>query len=374
MKSEREYNYDLLRVVSMIAVIMIHVSAIWIKVGTKHVANGGEISELVNPVMTCIYNTISRFAVPCFIMLSGAFILDNKRTANYQEFYQKEVVKIGVPTIIFSILYVLYRIIFVILYALYDVFGLCTQIDWLFTDLMILIRDVVMGSPFYHMWYLYMLIGVYLMAPIVVRFKDSISYGNFRKIVFIFLIWASISRWTTDEVRLSWDLGQAFEYLGYFMTGYVVRKDLSKNNFKGILLIVLGVIIEIATAFAEYKFQIVNGIAEDNLVFEIVSPYCPTIILASLLIFAGFTMLQIRYSRWIEKLAEMSFFVYLFHAGVWDFFLKFVNLIKDENYIMKLNSIYWIPIFVAMVFIVSILLTIIYNKLEFRFLRRKHIK
>lgn len=30
--------------------------------------------------------------------------------------------------------------------------------------------------------------------------------------------------WTTQTVRLRWDVGQAFEYLGHFMIGYVIRK------------------------------------------------------------------------------------------------------------------------------------------------------
>ena len=309
MQEKREGNYDLLKVVSMVAVIMIHISATWIEGFAKYVADGGKISEFVNPVMACIYNTISRFAVPAFIMVSGAFVLDNNKTLNYQDFYKRRVTKIGTPTVVFSVLYILYRIL------------ICFADEQIgFANLMALIVDIVAGSPFYHMWYLYMLIGVYLMAPIVMRFKDSISYENFRKIAFTFLILASVSRWTTEKVRLSWDLGQSFEYLGYFMVGYVIRKDLQKNNFKGILLIMLGAAVEIATAFVEYKFQIVGGIMESDLKFQIVSPYCPTIVLASLLIFAGFTKLQIRYNQQIEKLADMSFFVYLFHAGVWDFF------------------------------------------------------
>lgn len=107
---EREYNYDLLRVISMIAVIMIHVSGSWVNKIIEYLANGRGISELMNPIMVCVYHSTSRFAVPCFIMLSGAFVLDNDRTAKYQEFYENAFMKIGIPTIYFSILYILYRI------------------------------------------------------------------------------------------------------------------------------------------------------------------------------------------------------------------------------------------------------------------------
>lgn len=229
MKPAREYNYDLLRVVSMIAVIMIHVSDSWIRNHLAYVSAGGSAEELLYPMRTCIYNAISRFAVPCFIMLTGAFVLSDSRTGNYKEFYQKKLKKIGVPTIIFSVLYILYRIPFCF-------FGESAGMK----NLLLIIKDIIVGSPFYHMWYLYMLIGIYCLAPIVVRFKDSIKYETFRKIVFIFLILGSLSRWTTENVRLNWDIGQSFEYLGYFMVGYVLRKDLQKNTGKGILLIIGG--------------------------------------------------------------------------------------------------------------------------------------
>lgn len=364
MQTDRECNYDLLRVISMIAVIMIHVSITWISGFSKYISDGGEINMLLYPIMACVYNTISRFAVPCFIMLSGAFVLDDDKTADYYNFYHKKFMKIGVPTIIFSILYVLYRIL------------LCFLGEGsVLKEAVTLIKDIIVGAPFYHMWYIYMLLVLYMLAPVAVRFKDSISYRNFRRSAFIFLVLATISRWTTGVVRLNWDLGQSFEYLGYFMIGYVIRKDLQKNNFKGILLILLGIAMEIALAFAEYKFQIVDGIDENELNFQIVAPYAPTIAMVSLIIFAGFTMLEIGYNKHIKKLADMSLIIYLVHAGVWDFFKKsMMYLAKGENYVMNLNNLYWIPIFVVMVLIISALLTMVYNSLELFFLKRKHRK
>lgn len=352
MKTEREYNYDLLRVVSMLAVIVIHVSALWVNGFSEYISEGMEIKELTSPISACIYNTISRFAVPCFIMLSGAFILDDERTENYQEFYSKKLMKIGIPTVIFSILYILYKIP---INFIKEQSGIAVAIS--------LLKDVVKGSPFYHMWYLYMLIGIYLLAPVVFRFKNSISYKDFRKIVYIFLIVASLSKWT-GSVRVNWDVGQAFEYLGYFMVGYVIRKDVPKSNYKGFLFILMGVIIEIITAFIEYEFQIKRGIAESDLKFGIVGPYCPMIVIASLLIFIGFTMLDIKYNRWISKLAKMSFIIYLFHAGVYHFITNIVKIIEGKDYLLKFNNIYWIPIFTIVVFIISVCLTIIYNKIE----------
>lgn len=49
------------------------------------------------------------------------------------------------------------------------------------------------------------------------------------------------------------------------MVGYVIRETLQKSTGKGILLIVAGGVIEIATAFIEYQITLVNGIGECEL-------------------------------------------------------------------------------------------------------------
>lgn len=350
MNLKREENYDWLRIISMIVVIMIHVSATWVGGFSHYVSDGGDANELLHPIMAYVYNSISRFAVPCFIMLTGAFVLDDNRTSDYKMFYQKKLSKIGVPTLIFSCLYIAYRIPFCFI-------GEKTGVG----DLVTIVKDVIKGAPFYHMWYLYMLIGIYLLAPIVVRFKDSISYEMFRRIVFVFLVMASFSRWTTGNVKLNWNVGQSFEYLGYFMVGYVLRKDLRKNNVKAVIMILSGILIEIVAAMMQFHFQIVKGIAE--LKYGIVGPYCPLIVIASLLIFAGFSMLAVKGNKWMRKLAGMSFVIYLFHAGVYDFIEKLLHILKGKDYLLGCNNVYWIPILVVIVLIISVLLTIVYEKI-----------
>lgn len=360
MKNIREYNYDLLRVVSMIAVIMIHISGSWVSGFTELVSNGKNIEQSITPLISCIYNSISRFAVPCFIMLSGAFILDDSRTTDYHNFYHNKVRRIAIPTVIFSILYTIYSLM------------LCF-IDKQNTGdkLITLATNVIKGEPFYHMWFMFILIGLYLLTPVVVRFKNSISEKSFKKVAIIFFVLAIISRWTTNNIQLSWDIGQIFEYLGYYMIGYVIRKSLNKNNIRGIFLIILGIVIGTVSAFIKYKWQMLAGIEESELSFSIITPYSPIIAISSIFIFSGFTMLNVKSNKCIDKLSKMSFIIYLFHAGVWDIITKAISIIKGKDYLINLNCIYMIPISIIIVLLISLALTIIYNKLENKISKRQ---
>ena len=190
---KREGNYDLLRIISAAAVVMIHVSATWFYGAVDNIPESGlSITDIQSPYLICIYNSLSRFAVPCFVMLSGAFILENEKNIEYKKFYSKSFAKIGIPTIIFSVIYVLYAIP-------WGVIGIDRGIH-------ALLKDIIKGAPMHHLWYLYMMIGVYALAPIVLRFKNSISEKSFHKVAFIFCIWACISHWTGTR-QLNWDLG-----------------------------------------------------------------------------------------------------------------------------------------------------------------------
>lgn len=77
---KRESNYDILRVISAFAVVMLHVSG-----GMLAFNDMGVPTNLNLPLM--LINHIVRFAVPCFFMLSGAFHLADKKNVDYRYFY-----------------------------------------------------------------------------------------------------------------------------------------------------------------------------------------------------------------------------------------------------------------------------------------------
>ena len=85
----RENNYDLLRIISTFAVILIHVNAFYISKMTDYASNLYWIGSAIN--------IVTRFSVPCFVMLSGAFLLSNPKNKDYKTFYKKTFSKIFLP-------------------------------------------------------------------------------------------------------------------------------------------------------------------------------------------------------------------------------------------------------------------------------------
>lgn len=216
---KRESNFDLLRIISAVAVIVIHVSATYYGALTDKTTFG--YINFNNAFVTSLYNSLSRFAVPCFVMLSGAFLLGDERNADYKYFYGKAFKSVGIPTVIFSVLFFLYSILVKTALIFFE--------NREITELLDPFKDFIKGEPFYHMWYLYMLIGVYILIPVIIRFKNDVGEKRFAAVSYVFFILASLSMFTSSH-KLNWDLGTSFCYCGYLMAGYTIKKSVNKSK------------------------------------------------------------------------------------------------------------------------------------------------
>ena len=86
MKKEKKIEWiTSLRAIACLAVVMIHVIEGWIKAENVKIINniiytGGGVINRNRWLLDCvIFRTIIRFAVPCFIMITGCLLLNPKR-------------------------------------------------------------------------------------------------------------------------------------------------------------------------------------------------------------------------------------------------------------------------------------------------------
>ncbi|MCM1087063.1 MAG: hypothetical protein NC419_02825 [Muribaculaceae bacterium] len=138
--------------------------------------------------------------------------------------------------------------------------------------------------------------------------------------------------------------------------GKLVRGG-GKNNRKALLSVLIGILLEFCVAGLKYQ-QMTAGIAEAELEYSIVGLSNSLIVLASILIFYGFTVLDMK--KDLRKLSSLTFWIYLIHAGVWDFIHKVIRLVKGMDVFTKMDGAIWIPVFVIVVFAVSCVLSKLY--------------
>ncbi|MBR2289899.1 MAG: acyltransferase family protein [Clostridia bacterium] len=338
----RENNYDLLRILSMLGVILIHISATYLNNAAKVFAAG--VASNNYTLVLSIFNCIGRFGVPCFLMLSGVFLLNNEKNKDFKYFYKNAFNKILLPTFIFTIFYVLYQLP-----------GCFIGED---KAILPLIKKVITGEPFYHMWYMYMLVGVYLLVPFIIRIKDEIGEKDFKRLAIIFLPVAVVCLWTT-KFKLNWNIGRSFLYSSYLMIGYVIANaSKEKKKAKLWLFLILGIIVELIMAYLVNGFTR-KGVLSSDLEYPVQGNSSPLSMFAGVFFFIAFANLNVKHD--FSKLSGLTFYIYLFHAGVWDFMQKILRIFKGNEFVLNLDSRIAIPCFTVIVLILSIVFSVIYK-------------
>lgn len=154
---------DILKIVSTFAIVLLHVSAIYVRMD----------AQLLNPsgALPYIINALARTALPLFMMISGVLLLRDR----YQFNLKKKFSFILKNYILWSALYVL-----------------VDQAMRLYNgDVLLSPAEMVVSwvrGP-YHFWYLQMLLGFYLLMPLLARIKglQTLSYATLLLFVIIYL-------------------------------------------------------------------------------------------------------------------------------------------------------------------------------------------
>ncbi len=194
---QRDLRLDVLRIAAIVAVIWLHVS--------------GEV--LVNEPgpgdaewwMGNVADAFSRWCVPLFVMASGALILPRRPDIAPWDFYRRRAARIVVPTLFWTIVFLGVR-------AIGDE-----------APARSLAISVVRGTPYYHLWFLYMIVGLYVAAPLISRFLDGCPQGVVLAATALIFLVSSVESLMTkiaDGERAYTFLGMWPNYLGYFLAGY----------------------------------------------------------------------------------------------------------------------------------------------------------
>lgn len=161
---DRVLSVDLIRAVAIVLVLFLHASTESYNV------------ELMSPQSveiwwaSNIYDSIARVCIPLFVMLAGALLLQPSKTDEpLRVFYRKRWDRLGLPVIFWSIIY----------------FAWATLVDGQPLTLQSIIQGVLTG-PYYQFWFLYLLVGLYLLTPIL---RVALKYASRHILKYTLVVW-----------------------------------------------------------------------------------------------------------------------------------------------------------------------------------------
>ena len=246
----------------------------------------------------------TRWASPVFVMISGYFLLDPHKSSDLSGYYRRRVRRIAWPLFAWT--------------ALYLGISAC---DGLLSGRPItpasMVGNVIRGTPYYHLWYLYMLPGLYLVAPFVKVATDHMGPRQLiaaAAICFAFTVVAAMIDVTYSLSSGSY-ITQFPRYLGYFIAGHLLGRVLPTPR-----LAIAAACMAIATLAVAALAWIAADLLSPARALRVFGFANPGIIVLSLAAFVLVRRLPVAApcSKWLGPAAETSMGIYLVHPAIFD--------------------------------------------------------
>ena len=254
---------DLIRTIAIVGVILLHAA------NDLTIQQMGQL-EIVRWWTVDFYQSLGRVGVPLFVMLTGALLLQPSKNESISGFFKKRWARIGLPFIFWGAAYFAY--------------------DFLVLHQSITTNAIVQGiltGPYYHFWYLYMLIGLYLLTPIL---RILVANADNRVMKYFAILWflgAAIIPFAglLTTYHLDSNVLTITGMVGYFILGAVL---LNVKIRRSIVVVIMSIGI-VLTVIGTYALAATIG---GGTMFFFQEYLSPTMILASVMLFLLLTTLK----------------------------------------------------------------------------------
>jgi len=278
------------RIIAIFAVVILHVAADFLIVNSI-----GSYSWLMGNV----FDSLVRWSVPVFVMMSGALLLDPTKKEDLKTFYIKRLSRILIPLLFWSAFFLFLSFI-------------KGEIKGESIGILDLVKRLVSGKPYTHMWFLFMIVFLYLFTPF---FRKVISESSRHEIIFLILITFLIA--TINALAQSTIIGESklfinwfLSFIPYFFLGYYIRFNNIKFT-KSTLVFILLISVTL-TAYGFYFFA-VNSISPVGVYFyNYLSITVIPMSFSVMYLLKSWTK-PIKSKMITKKIASLTFGVYLIH-------------------------------------------------------------
>lgn len=332
-----------LRIIALFAVMVLHCSSPLLGAWGKTPANQWLAADF--------YNALTRFAVPVFVMVTGALLLG--KDDGIAPFLKKRLLRVVTPFLFWSLVYVAY--------AYYNEDIIATGNTW--TTVKQVLHQLKYGAS-YHLWYVYMLIGLYLVIPILSKF---IKAATERETIYFLVVWLVvmlIGQPYMQRYDPQIDTHYFAGYIGYLVLGYYLANK-SFNPLKLPVYMALLFVVSVITITwgTQWLFGYYKGIS--TLMYE---PLSWPIVILSTAIFLLMRFWQPKVPSELIKFRDFAgkynYGIYLGHALM----LTLLDAPELTGFSLSYHTFNpWIsiPVTAAVCFIITLGMICLINKIPF---------
>ena len=274
---------------------------------------GAIFAVIIQHLSPALYNTyymesnilvsITDWCVPIFVMLSGMFTLTPEKDLPNKKLIHK-ILHLVVALCFWSIIYGIFY---------YNTI----QHDGSYTVMSIIGPIVWKRLPWYHLWFLYMIIGLYILTPLLRSWIKNASNNNikyFLLLCFLFNTITYINHFLPAKIHHL--LPSISAFVGYYVLGYYLSKVTIKRTYRYILY----TLSAISCFFIIFTNQMTGEYPHS---YDINSS--PLVAIMSMGVFVGVMNLPTSFkcnSMLLSALSSLTLGIYLVH----DMFIQYIRV------------------------------------------------
>lgn len=305
--TQKDEQIERMRVLACVLVVMVHISNYYIK--------NSELLSTLDYQISIAFNIIARTAVPIFIMITGALIFQKPYN---REKNQKKILHFLMILVVWNFVYILWN-------------GIYLKRESVFSTSII---TYVFSPSKNHLWYLYILLGIYIALPFESIMVNQMDRKLENRFIILWLIFGCGGR-TLPLLLKQLDIDVSLQYqipiiqgtyqLGYLIIGHILyqRKEefVSKTKIGAFLSIAVSILCLILSI---YIFRISDG----NTVLKFLTYGNIFIAIIAISLFVLNMQVPASSHGVITLLSSLSFGIYLIHP-------VFIDVITQVFYVLN---------------------------------------
>lgn len=230
------FYIDFLRALAALAVIAIHV------LGPFRYLYG-EIPDSQWLAAAGI-NSLSRWAVPVFMMISGALLLSSEQDFNCRHYLRKRLSKVVIPFLGWTLIYALL--------GGFAVDGVISA-SWSAVQTLQIIKNVANEPAWYHLWFFYDFIPLYFVIPFLMPLLKKATPEAINLLLVSWLLLCLMKLLKVDSFLLQ----NLILYSGYLILGwYLFNRD---NSRQLKYWLVAGISMLLLNFFGTWQLAVASG-------------------------------------------------------------------------------------------------------------------
>lgn len=300
LSGPRKQFLDVLRVLATCAVVLMHVLT-----GATDVTDASIVPEYRSLLLSVM--DLVTWCVPIFLLISGYLFLNPERTLTYPVMIKKYCRRIALAILLFGVPYAASELVVA---------------ERTFRIRMIpeALKMTLMGHTWSHMWYLYLILFLYLITPLLKKVLRVLPVWGVAAVMAVIFLGSSVAPFLNkvldvNSIPVLPDGGVYFLYYlcGYFFAVREVCVDKGRNVWLTVAVAVLALGMILSRTLAGFSIQMAYN-------------YPFTVLLAVLLFAAGWNGSIKKHRLPWQEAGALSFAVYLVHPVYVNLLYKFVKI------------------------------------------------